>query len=185
MGRREEKEVSFLQEILHMSVYLLVVLVVTYLIIHFVGQRTIVNGVSMETTLYHNDNLIVDKISYRIGDPERFDVVVFPFADDKFFIKRVIGLPGETVQIDEDGNIYINGEMISEHYGYETLIDPGRAINPVELGEDEYFLMGDNRNNSMDSRDERVGNVHRSQLIGKAWLRLYPFDKIGLVDNIK
>lgn len=174
-----------LKEFISTSVYLLIVLLFTYLIIHYVGQRTVVNGSSMETTLSHRDNLIVDKISYRFHDPERFDVIVFPYKTEKFFIKRVIGLPGETVQLDYDGNIYINGVLLEEHYGYEPTKDPGRAIEMITLGEDEYFVMGDNRNNSKDSRFESVGNINRRIIIGKAWVRLWPFNKIGKVDNIK
>lgn len=172
---------SVLKEILSTSLYLLSVLIVTYLIITFVGQRTEVNGSSMESTLQHGDNLIVDKISYRFSDPKRFDIVVFPFQyeEDTYYIKRIIGLPGEIVQIDTDGVIYINGEVLHESYGLEVIKDPGRAIEPITLGEDEYFVMGDNRNNSTDSRTELVGNVKRSELIGKAWVRIYPFNKFG------
>ena len=96
-----------LKEILSMSLYLLGVLIISFLIIRFVGQRTRVNGSSMMNTLYDGDNLILNKISYNFHDPERFDVVVFPFRDKsgKNYIKRVIGLPGETVQIDESGQI--------------------------------------------------------------------------------
>lgn len=172
---------SVLKEILSTSLYLLSVLIVTYLIITFVGQRTEVNGSSMESTLQHGDNLIVDKISYRFSDPKRFDIVVFPFQyeEDTYYIKRIIGLPGEIVQIDTDGVIYINGEVLHESYGLEVIKDPGRAIEPITLGDDEYFVMGDNRNNSTDSRTELVGNVKRSELIGKAWVRIYPFSKFG------
>ena len=105
-----------LKEILSTSLYLLVVLCAVYLVIHYVGQRTQVEGRSMEPTLEDGNNLIVDKISYRFHDPERFDIIVFPFQYDKntFYIKRIIGLPGETVQIDDEGNIYIDGEILAE-----------------------------------------------------------------------
>lgn len=172
---------SVLKEILNTSIYLLSVLLVTYLVITFVGQRTVVNGSSMEATLQHGDNLIVDKISYRFSDPKRFDIIVFPFQYEEgtYYIKRIIGMPGETVQIDEDGVIYINGEVLHESYGLEVIQDPGRAIMPITLGEDEYFVMGDNRNNSTDSRTDLVGNIKRSDLVGKAWVRIYPFGKFG------
>ena len=172
---------SVLKEILNTSIYLLSVLLVTYLVITFVGQRTVVNGSSMEATLQHGDNLIVDRISYRFSDPKRFDIIVFPFQYEEgtYYIKRIIGMPGETVQIDEDGVIYINGEVLHESYGLEVIQDPGRAIMPITLGEDEYFVMGDNRNNSTDSRTDLVGNIKRSDLVGKAWVRIYPFGKFG------
>ncbi len=139
----------------------------------------------MEPKLSTEDNLIVDKISYRFHDPERFDIIVFPFQYEKdtFYIKRIIGLPGETVQIDEEGNILIDGEILEESYGKEVIMNPGRAYEPVELGEDEYFVMGDNRNNSTDSREPSVGNIKREDIIGRAWLRIWPFDKFGLIKH--
>ena len=172
-----------LREILSTSLYLLVVLCLVYLVIHFVGQRTQVSGSSMEPQLRHEDNLIVDKITYRFREPERFDIIVFPFEyeDNTFYIKRIIGLPGETVQIDRDGNIFINGEILEEGYGKEVIQEPGRAYEPITLGEDEYFVLGDNRNNSSDSRDMSVGNVRRDKIIGRAWLRIWPFDRFGII----
>lgn len=166
-----------LKELLSTGLYLLVVLCITYLVITFVGQRTEVDGESMETTLSHGDNLIVDKITYRMKDPKRFDIIVFPFKyeENTYYIKRIIGMPGETVQIDEKGNIYIDGELLEESYGRE-IIRPenvGIAKDPIVLGEDEYFVMGDNRNNSMDSRFEIVGNIHRDDIIGRAWMRIW------------
>ncbi len=176
---------KILREILNTSLYLLGVLCVVYLVIHFVGQRTQVQGSSMEPTLSTEDNLIVDKISYRFHDPERFDVIVFQFlhADETFYIKRVIGLPGETVQIDEEGNIYVDGALLEENYGKERISDPGRAIEPIRLGKDEYFVLGDNRNCSSDGRDPSVGNVSREHIIGRAWLRIWPLNKLGFVKH--
>ena len=172
-----------LKEILSTSLYLLVVLIVCFLVIKYVGQRTQVEGSSMESTLTDGDNLLVDKISYRFNDPQRFDIVVFPYRYEKntYYIKRIIGLPGETVQIDNEGNIYIDGEILEEHYGKEVIQKPGLAVNPVKLGDDEYFVLGDNRNNSVDSRYEQVGKLKRSELIGKAWVRIWPFSKFGKV----
>lgn len=174
-----------LKEVLSTSLYLLVVLALTFLVITFVGQRTKVIGSSMEPMLEDGDNLIVDKISYRFHEPERFDIIVFPFryAEKTYYIKRIIGMPGETVFIDESGSIYINGELLEESYGKEVITDPGRAFEPVELGKDEYFVMGDNRNNSSDSRDPAVGNIHRNEFIGKAWMRIWPLNKIGMIKH--
>ena len=154
-----------------------------YLIVTFVGQRTEVNGSSMENTLDNGDNLIVDKISYRLGSPKRFDVVVFPYPQNPstYFIKRVIGLPGETVQIDSSGKIYINGQVLEENFGREVISNPGLAQEPIKLGEDQYFVLGDNRNNSMDSRDSRVGLISGKSMVGKAFLRIWPLNKFGLV----
>ena len=175
------------KEFLSFSLYILVILLISYLFVHFVAQRTIVNGASMEDTLFDGDNLLVDKISYRFTDPERFDVIVFKYIHEKntYYVKRIIGLPGETVQIDNNGNIYINGEKIEEHYGYEQIQNPGMASNPITLGEDEYFVLGDNRNNSSDSRAENVGNIDKEIIVGKAWVRIWPLHDAGKVANIK
>ena len=176
-----------MRELLNTAIYLLCVLGAVWLVITFVGQRTEVEGASMENTLHNGDNLIVDKLSYRFHDPERFDIIVFPFQfqDNTYYIKRIIGLPGETVQIMEDGSIYINGEKLEEYYGREV-IQPetiGRAAEPIVLGEDEYFVMGDNRNNSSDSRTDIVGNIKREDIIGKAWLRIWPLSDFGVLKH--
>jgi len=174
-----------IKEIVEMSMYLLVVLVLTYLVITFVGQRTEVSGSSMEPTLSDTDNLIVDKLSYRFHDPKRFDIIVFPFrySEETYFIKRIIGMPGETVRIDEAGNIYINGDLLKENYGREVIQYAGRAYEEIELAADEYFVLGDNRNDSTDSRMPEVGNIHRSEIIGRAWVRIWPFDEFGVLKH--
>ncbi len=187
------KNKNFLKEVLSTSLYLLIVLILTYLVIRFVGQRTIVIGASMEPTLYGKDennpdkvydNLIVDKITYRFSDPKRFDIIVFPYKySNEKYIKRIIGLPGETIQIDTDGNIYVDGNILKEGYGREVIQNPGRAIDPITLGDDEYFVMGDNRNNSYDSRGVNVGNIKRSEIIGRAWLRIWPFSRFGILKH--
>lgn len=174
-----------LKDILSTSLYLLAVLVMTFLVVTYVGQRTMVIGSSMEPMLSDGDNLIVDKISYRFRDPQRFDIIVFPFryAEKTYYIKRIIGLPGETVYIDEEGTIFIDGAPLEESYGKEVIADPGRAYEPIILGEDEYFVLGDNRNNSSDSRDPVVGNIHREEFVGKAWMRIWPFSKMGMIKH--
>lgn len=177
----------FMKELISTGLYLLGVLCLTYLVITFVVQRTEVIGESMETTLSDGDNFFVDKISYRFKEPQRFDIIVFPFqhAEDTNYVKRIIGLPGETVQIDFNGTIYINGEVLEESYGREIISrdNVGIAANPITLGEDEYFVMGDNRNYSTDSRTEIVGNIHRDDIIGRAWLQIWPLKQLGFLKH--
>ena len=170
------------RELLGWIVYILIIVGLTYLIITFVGQRTMVSGSSMETTLSNGDQLIVDKISYRFTEPKRYDIVVFPYQyeENTYYIKRIIGLPGETVQI-ADGYVYIDGERLDEHYGNAVMEEAGLAEEPIELGEDEYFVLGDNRNNSQDSRAANVGVIHRRDILGRAWLRIWPLDKFGMI----
>ena len=182
---KKKKMKAIAREILSNSLFLLVVLVLTLLIVKYVGQRTVVVGDSMETTLQNGDNLIVDKIGYRFHDPERFDVIVFPFEykDETYYIKRIIGLPGETVRIDDDGNIYINDVILEEHFGAETMIDPGLAYGGITLGENQYFVLGDNRNHSSDSRVPSVGLIEKEDIIGWAWIRLFPLNKFGKIPH--
>ena len=180
----EEEKPNVMRELLGMLVYVGIVLAITFLIITFVGQRTHVSGESMENTLDDGDQLIVDKFTYRFHDPERFDIIVFPFRykDNTYYIKRIIGLPGETVQI-VDGEIYINGELLEESYGREVMQDAGLAAEPITLGDDEYFVLGDNRNYSSDSRDPSVALIHRKEIIGRAWLRIWPLNSFGILKH--
>lgn len=183
----KETKNAALKELLSYVVWLLGVWITVQLIIHFVGTFSVVDGDSMQPTLHDKEYLWVDKLSYHFSEPERFDIVIFPITyrgRESHFVKRIIGLPGETVYIDESGVIYINGEVLDEDYGKEAIAEYNRyrAKEPLTLGEDEYFVVGDNRNHSSDSRVESVGNIERSRIIGKAVVRLWPFNKIGMVD---
>lgn len=163
--------------------YLLVVLSMAYGMKMYAVARTDVEGTSMETNLYDGDSLIVDKLTYHFRDPQRFEIIVFLYEDNVFFIKRIIGLPGETVQIDEQGNIYIDGVILVEGFGREV-IQPdhiGIVNAPILLGEDEYFVMGDNRNNSTDSRMAIVGNIKRDDIVGRAVFRVWPLSRFGIL----
>lgn len=180
----DERPGGLLREILSFAGYVIFVILFTYLVVHYVGQRTEVVGYSMYPTLNNGDNLLVDKLSYRFSDIERFDIVVFAYQHEEncFYIKRVIGLPGETVQIVGD-EIFINGEVLEEDYGYEAIENAGLAAEPVVLGENEYFVLGDNRNDSTDSRDPRVDKVTKDIIAGKAFVRIYPFNKMGFLHH--
>ena len=158
------------------SLILMVAFVIFFLTC--VGQRVAVDGTSMEDTLHDRDQLIVDCFSYRfLRDPERFEIVVFRLKDrpETFYVKRVIGLPGETVQI-INSTVYINGKRIEDPYATQSYFPAGDAGTLIVLGEDEYFVMGDNRQNSIDSRyTEKLGPVSRSQFVGRALYRILPF----------
>ncbi len=181
-----EERVDWKREVLSWVLYILVVLGATYLIVTYVGQRTEVSGESMLPALHNEDNLIVDKISYRFREPKRYEIIVFPYKyqEDTYYIKRIIGLPGETVQV-IDGEVYINGELLGEDYGLEPIDEDkkGLASEPIKLGEDEYFVLGDNRNHSSDSREPNVGVLNRDDLIGRAWIRIWPFNSIGVIPH--
>lgn len=142
---------------------------------HNIARLALTVGNSMNDALENGQLLLVDEVT-RPDDYERYDIVVVktPKASVSHVIKRVIGLPGETVQI-INGTVYINGTALEDDPGNEKIKDAGLAANPVTLGEGEFFVMGDNRNNSVDSRSTVVGNVKENYIIGKVWIRIIPF----------
>lgn len=159
-----------------------IAVVIAALILQFV-KPTIVKETSMQPTLYENHYIFISKQAYTLfGDAQRGDIVVFHTdlktaeGDEKLLIKRIIGLPGDTISI-SDGLVYLNGEIYEEDYlkdGYTQ-----GAMEELTVPEGEFFCMGDNRLASMDSRDPHVGCVPASAIMGKAVFRLYPFNKIG------
>lgn len=180
----EKIEQSKAKEIIGLIIYCIIVVAIMFCVIKFVGQRTIVIGDSMNPTLEDGENLITDKITYRFKDPKRFDIIVFPQKANtsKLLTIELSVWPGETVEI-KDGRVYINGYELNETYGNEVMNDGGLAADAITLGPDEYFVLGDNRNNSQDSRFASVGNIQRSDIIGRAWVRIWPLDKVTLLKH--
>lgn len=154
---------------------LLVLLV--YAFINMAIPRFVVSGHSMEPNLHTDEYVMVSRLHYLVGDPQRGDVVVFHLSDKTDLIKRVIGLPGEWVQMIE-GQVYINGALLDEPYIQEFCRSSTCQEREWLLGKDEYFVLGDNRNNSHDSHD--FGPIKRSQIVGKAWLSYWPPDDWGI-----
>lgn len=184
MEQTEEEEFSLKDEIVDVITYIGIAFFLVAILIQFVVQRDVVDGESMMNTLQDEDNILVDKLTYQFSDPQRFDVVLFPYGEgdeELCFIKRVIGLPGETVQISRSGDIFIDGEFLEEYYGFEDIQQDKRylAADGYTLQEDEYFVMGDNRNNSYDSR--QIGGIKREDIIGRAVFRIYPFKSLGFI----
>jgi signal peptidase I len=164
--------------------YVVLIIVCIYILPNYVLQRTIVDGTSMQNTLQNGDHLYVEKFSYHFDMLKRFDIIVFyPYGrkNGEYYVKRIIGLPRETIQI-VGSDIYIDGKILEEHYGKDPIDDPGRAAEPITLGEDEYFVMGDNRNISMDSRMGKVGNVLKKDIGGRVIFRVSPLSQFGTID---
>lgn len=160
---------------------IVVALAFAWFCLNFFGTQITINGQSMQPLLNSGDVVLMNRLSYDFGKPKRMDVVVFEREDKKTNVKRVIGIPGDVVQIKE-GRVYVNGEVIDdEKLGSVALA--GLAENPVELGDKEYFLLGDNRDSSEDSRFANVGNVKEEQILGKVWLRLFPLIDISLISS--
>lgn len=166
-------------------IYAMIFIFVLYISPKYVWGKTLVDGNSMNKTLENGDWLIDEKVSYEIGSPKRFDVVVFysPVIEGENWVKRVIGLPGETVQI-KDGVIYIDGkELTDDTYGNHPIDYVGVAATPFTVPEGTYFVMGDNRagGQSWDSRYEEIGTIPKSEIWGKVIFRTRPISKIGIV----
>ncbi|OIP66576.1 signal peptidase I [Candidatus Nomurabacteria bacterium CG2_30_43_9] len=163
--------------------FLLIALVIVVPIRIFIAQPFIVSGASMDPTFKDKQYLIVDELSYHLNDPVRGDVAIFKYPKNpkQYFIKRVIGLPGETVLIDNDGNVLIkdkDGENIIELEESYVMYEKGGSLERTLLM-DEYFMMGDNRSGSFDSRS--WGPVGRDLFVGKAFLRLFPLSSIDIL----
>lgn len=166
------------------------VIFLAYFIVYYALEKTNMVGVSMESTLNDGDSIIINKFSYRFSDPKRFDVIVFKQNGREhsyYDIKRIIGLPGETLQI-KDGQFYINGEVVKDVINAEPMKNYGLADEEIKLEENEYFVLGDNRNNSEDSRFASVGTIKKDEIVGEAFIRLSPFNfvnKLNLKENNK
>ena len=163
-----------LKDIMELLVGGAVAVFLAFVLVFSVGMRTSVIGDSMEPALHNGQEILMNRILYRISTPRRGDVVVFlPNGNQNthFYVKRVVGLPGETVQI-RDGSVYIDGVLLEENELFDKIADPGIAQNELLLASDEFFVLGDNRNSSEDSRSGNIGAVKKNDIVGKAWFHM-------------
>lgn len=179
---RREKKTWTLKGLLRFLTNLLLVVTTALFVINYVGYRVKQEGYSMEPVIPHGSAVLVNRVWYHVKEPKRFELAACRVGtEESIQIKRVIGLPGETVQI-KNGAIWINGQELTEAKAYTGTIDvAGRAANPVLLGEDEYFVLGDNTDRSQDSRFESVGNLSEKQLEGRAWFYIESVLSFGLL----
>ncbi|MFV0465333.1 MAG: signal peptidase I [Lachnospiraceae bacterium] len=184
-SRRKKKiNISIVREVFIWILEIAITLAIAFVFVYFFGLRSSVAGQSMAPTLVNKEIVLVNRFVYQISDPQPNDIVVFlPNGNEKshYYVKRVIGVPGDTVQI-MDGIVYVNGIEFAEQFEAPLTAEPELAAEPVVLGEDEYFVLGDNRNNSEDSRYANIGNVKKEYIVGKAWFIVSPFSEFGLIE---
>jgi signal peptidase I len=183
-GKEKKKvNVPIVKEVVAWTLECVIVLVIAFVFVYFIGLRTSVLGQSMAPTLENRQEIMINRFIYLLSDPKPGDIVVFlPNGNEKshYYVKRVIGIPGDTVQIKE-GEVYVNGELFEDEDEFAPILDAELAAEPVKLEEDEYFVLGDNRNNSEDSRYANIGNVKKEYIIGKAWFIISPYDSMGFI----
>lgn len=176
----QNEETNLLRKAVCWIVDIIVVVFIARFLIYGVGSQIVISGHSMLPSLKSEDVVLMDRLSYDFGSPKRFDVIAFQRDDDKINVKRVIGLPGETVQI-KNGTVYIDDQLLETENDLNRVSLAGLAENPVKLADNEYFVLGDNREGSEDSRFTNIGNVKKKQILGKVWLKLYPLIEIEFV----
>ena len=172
--KKKKLNSKLIKDIYEVLVGSVVAVFLAFVIIFSVGMRTSVIGDSMEPTLYNAQEILISRFAYKLSSPKRGDVIVFlPNGNQNthLYVKRVIGLPGETVQI-LNGSVYIDGSLLEEDEQYDRMSDSGIAVNEITLANDEYFVLGDNRNSSEDSRSGNIGPVKKNTIIGKAWFHM-------------
>ncbi|WP_242840973.1 signal peptidase I [Butyrivibrio sp. AE3004] len=188
MYREKKKTVTpeLIREILSWVFYTVIAVFVAFVLVLSFGKRVRVIGDSMETSLYNGQSVLVNRIVYKLVSPKKDDVIVFlPNGNEKshYYVKRVVAGPGETVKI-VDGNLVVNGEtVVTESREYDKMEEAGIAENEIKLGNGEFFVLGDNRNSSEDSRSANIGVVKISTIAGKAWFSFGSKEgKTGLID---
>lgn len=184
-GRKKERKInlSLFREIIIWVVEIAITIVVAAVFTYFFGVRSTVVGPSMSPQLEDGNEVLIDRFFYKFISPKSGDIIAFlpnGNTNTHYYLKRVVAVPGDTVQI-KDGRVYVNGEELIEEVEAARMEDAGLAENEITLAEDEYFVLGDNRNNSEDSRFANIGNIKESYIIGKAWFIIAPRDKLGLI----
>ena len=158
-----------LQEIWSWLSGIILAILLAFMLVYAFGMKTTVIGISMENTLYNGQSILVNRLSYLLTEPKQGDIVVFYPNGNRnthYYVKRVVAVPGDSVLINQ-GKLYVNGRVTDYHY--DKIADPGIAENELTLGEDEFFVLGDNCNNSEDSRSGNIGPVNKELIAGRAW----------------
>ena len=183
-GRRKKKiNMAVLREVCVWVTEIVIALLLAFTLVYFAGLRTSVVGQSMAETLKGGDEILVNRFLYKVTNPKPNDIIVFlPNGNEKshYYVKRVVAVPGDTVLI-QNGALYVNGALFEEEIEVASMEDAGLAVEETTLGADEFFVLGDNRNNSEDSRYANIGNIKKEHIIGKAWFRVAPWGDFGFL----
>ena len=172
--KKKKLNPKVIKDIFEVIVGGMIAVFLAFVLVYSIGMRTSVIGDSMEPVLSNGQEILMNRVIYRLSSPKRGDVIVFlPNGNQKshYYVKRVVGLPGEKIQI-MDGNVYIDGVLLEEDEALDKMIDAGIAQSELQLATDEFFVLGDNRNSSEDSRSGNIGAVNRDTIIGKAWFHM-------------
>ena len=180
---RPRRNLEWVPEVLVWILQIVIVCMFAFVFVWYFGQRVSTIGDSMNPVLENGDIVLVNRFKYDASAPKRGDMIVFkPNGNENLHssIKRIVGLPGETIQI-VDGMIYVDGEVLKENYEVTGVTEAGLASDEIRLAGDEFFVLGDNRESSEDSRADDVGNVKRSEIEGKVWFCISPVSQMGFV----
>lgn len=180
--KKEKPKKSLKREIFEWVMVFVVAAALAFVVRTFIFEPVRVDGSSMLNTLEDNEFMIATKFDYLMGDPERFDIVIcdYPNTDDGMYrVKRVIGLPGETIELTADGDLYVNGEYVEQNFDMKS--KPYQAYGPITVQEGKYVVMGDNRGNSKDSRDRFVGPLERKMIKGHVRCVVFPLNKARIL----
>lgn len=174
--RRRPWGLIILRELVHVAL----IVIVLYVLINLLIPRFLVEGTSMEPTFHNHERIVVSRIDYVLGEPQRGDVIVFNHVEDTYLIKRIIGLPGERIDL-KDGKVYVNDVWLEETYTEGICVSRSCKEKTWLLGDDEYFVLGDNRSSSMDSHN--FGPIRMSQIVGKVRMRYWPLDQFDWISS--